>query len=66
MGALLVALLVGDVPDFGGVEFAVTAGAFGIVILIGWTMQTLRSAHRRLGARAVRAVRAAVQQQTNG
>ena len=26
MGVLLVALLVGDVPDFGGVEFAVTAG----------------------------------------
>jgi signal transduction histidine kinase len=42
MGALLVALLVGDVPDFGGVEFAVTACAFGIVILIGWTMQSRR------------------------
>ena len=42
MGVLLLALLVGDVPDFGGVEFAVTAGAFGIVMLIGWTMQSRR------------------------
>jgi signal transduction histidine kinase len=42
MGALLVALILGDVPEFGGVEFAVTAGAFGIVMLIGWTMQSRR------------------------
>ena len=42
MAVLLLALLVGDVPDFGGVEFVVTTGAFGIVILIGWTMQSRR------------------------
>jgi signal transduction histidine kinase len=42
MAALLIALLVGDVPAFGSVEFAVTASAFGIVLLIGWTMQSRR------------------------
>ncbi len=42
MSVLLVVLLVGDISEFGGVEFAVTAGAFGIVILIGWTMQSRR------------------------
>lgn len=42
MGLLLVVLLIGDVTEFGGVEFTVTAGAFGIVMLIGWTMQSRR------------------------
>ena len=48
MVVLLLALLVGDVPDFGGVEFVVTTGAFGIVILIGWTMQSRAASHRGL------------------
>jgi signal transduction histidine kinase len=42
MAVLLVVLLMGDVPEFGAVEFTVTAGAFGIVMLIGWTMQSRR------------------------
>jgi len=42
MLVLLVVLLVATIPEFGGVEFAVTVGAFGIVMLIGWTMQSRR------------------------
>ncbi len=47
MGALLVVLLVSHVPNFGRVEFVVTAGAFGIMMLIGWSMQSRR---RRIAA----------------
>jgi signal transduction histidine kinase len=42
MAGMLVVLLLGAIPEFGGVEFAVTTGAFGIVMLIGWTMQSRR------------------------
>jgi signal transduction histidine kinase len=39
---LLVILLIGDAPDFGPGELVASSAAFGLALLIGWTMQTRR------------------------
>lgn len=47
MGAALVALLAGDVPDFAAGELVSTAAMFGVAFSVGWTMQ---SRHRLIEA----------------
>jgi signal transduction histidine kinase len=47
MGAMLIVLVVSDVPDFGPAELVATSAAFAGAFLIGWTAQSRR---QRIGA----------------